>query len=76
VFVDGQADPDVAPDGTLLVDDDLLVLVNAWWEQLTCTVPVAARWQIVCDTHTRSGPADATVSVGPRSLVVLVAGAG
>ena len=32
MFVDGQADPDVAPDGTPLVDDDLLVLVNAWWE--------------------------------------------
>ncbi len=75
VFVEGQADPDVAPDGTPLVDDDLLVLVNAWWEPLTYTVPVAAEWQIVCDTHTptRSGPADATVVVGPRSLVVLLA---
>jgi len=78
VFFEGQADPEVAQDGTLLVDDDLLVLVNAWWEQLPFTVPVAAEWQIACDTHTpsRSGPADATVAVGPRSLVVLLAGAG
>jgi isoamylase len=77
VFFEGQADPEVAHDGTLLVDDDLLVLVNAWWEPLTFTVPVAASWQLVCDTHTptRSGAADATVSVGPRSLVVLLAGA-
>jgi glycogen operon protein len=75
VFFEGQADPEVAADGTLLVDDDLLVLVNAWWEPLACTVPVTADWRIVCDTHTpsRSGPADPTVSVGPRSLVVLLA---
>ncbi len=78
VFFEGQADSDVVPDGTLLVDDDLLVLVNGWWEPLTFTLPVAAEWRIVCDTHTpaRSGPADPTVAVGPRSLAVLHAGAG
>ena len=73
VFLDGDTDPDIAADGTPLVDDDLLVLVNAWWEPLGFTVPVAGSWAVVCDTHTPSGsgPAAGTVSVGPRSLVVL-----
>ncbi len=75
VFLDGDTDPDIAADGTPLVDDDLLLLVNAWWEPLGFTVPVAGSWAVVCDTHTpsRSGPVAATVSVGPRSLVVLCA---
>jgi glycogen operon protein len=77
VFLDGDTDPDVGADGTPLVDDDLLLLVNGWWEPLAFTVPVAGDWAVVCDTHTpsRSGPAAATVEVGPRSLVVLRAAA-
>jgi glycogen operon protein len=27
-------DPDIAEDGTPLIDDDLLLLVNSWWEPL------------------------------------------
>jgi hypothetical protein len=39
IYLDGSDDPDRAADGTLLVDDDFLVLVNAWWEPLDFTVP-------------------------------------
>ncbi|HEY6790509.1 MAG TPA: glycogen debranching protein GlgX, partial [Trebonia sp.] len=31
LYLDGSDDPDEAADGTWLVDDDFLVLVNAWW---------------------------------------------
>ena len=34
IYLDGSDDPDRAEDGTLLVDDDFLVLVNSWWEPL------------------------------------------
>jgi glycogen operon protein len=76
VLIDGSSDPDVAPDGTPLVDDDFLVFVNAWWEPLTFTVPdsVASRmWSFVCDTFdpARTGTAGGAVTVGPRSVVVL-----
>jgi isoamylase len=64
-------------------DDDFLLLVNAWWEPLTFTVPPTRRGQTWCreiDTFDpaaarsaeRSGVAD-PVAVGPRSVVVLQA---
>ncbi|MGZ5392485.1 MAG: glycogen debranching protein GlgX [Mycobacterium sp.] len=75
VLIDGSADPDCGEDGTPLLDDDFLVLINAWWEPLTFTIPavVSARcWQILCDTFdpTRVGAADRHLQVGPRSLVI------
>ena len=39
LFIDGSTDPDVGADGTPMVDNDFLVLINAWWEPLTFTVP-------------------------------------
>ena len=69
--------------GTLLLDDDFLVLVNAWWEPLGFTLPVTreqAAWHAEIDSYApappaRSGPADRragdSVTVGPRSVVVL-----
>ena len=76
LFIDGATDPDVGPDGTPMVDDDFLVLVNAWWEPLTFTVPAdlpARQWIVVCDTHDpeRSGAVGHEVTVGQRSMVVL-----
>jgi len=40
VYLDGSDSPDRAADGSLLIDDDFLILVNAWWEPLTFTIPV------------------------------------
>jgi isoamylase len=76
VLLDGATDPDVAPNGTPLVDDDFLVFVNAWWEPLAFQIPTdvaARRWDIVCDTvdPTHTGTAAGHVDVGPRSTVVL-----
>ena len=83
LYLDGSDDPDRAADGTLLLDDDFLVLVNAWWEPLDFTLPVTreqAAWHAEIDSYdpappARSGPADRragdSVTVGPRSVVVL-----
>jgi isoamylase len=76
LFIDGATDPDVGKDGTPMVDDDFLVLVNAWWEPLTFQVPAdvaTQRWEIVCDSFdpARTGDAATSLEVGPRSIVVL-----
>src|SRR6185437_6068578 len=47
IYLDGSDDPDHAEDGTLLVDDDFLVLVNSWWEPLDFVLPTTrpdAEW--------------------------------
>ncbi len=52
VYLDGSDDPDRAPDGSLMIDDDFLILVNAWWEPLTFTIPVTRAPQ----TETQAAP--------------------
>jgi isoamylase len=83
LYLDGSDDPDQAADGTLLLDDDFLVLVNAWWEPLDFVLPATraqASWQVEIDTLAGSaaGSADAgrrcagdQIPVGPRCIVVL-----
>jgi isoamylase len=76
LFIDGSTDPDVGPDGTPMVDNDFLMLINAWWEPLTFTVPAdlaGRRWSVVCDTHDpgRDAVSGDEVAVEQRSLVVL-----
>jgi isoamylase len=83
LYLDGSDDPDRAPDGTWLIDDDFLVLVNAWWEPLEFVLPATrpqAVWQAEIDTYDPAppaGPATADrkagdpITVGPRSVVVL-----
>ena len=69
VYLDGSDAPDTAADGSLLYDDDFLVLVNGWWEPLDFTIgdcrpglpPPGLSWTTVIDTFT----------VGPRSVQVL-----
>jgi glycogen operon protein len=76
LYIDGSTDPDLQPDGAPLIDDDFLILANAWWEPLTFHIPLdlsADRWEFACDTFdpARGGAAADAVDVGPRSLVVL-----
>jgi isoamylase len=85
LYLDGFDDPDRAADGTWLVDDDVMVLVNAWWEPLEFVLPATrpkAQWQVELDTHdlapkAGTGTASAKhgagdrVTAGPRSVVVL-----
>ncbi len=82
IYLDGSDDPDRAADGTLLLDDDFLVLVNAWWEPLDFTIPPirpGQAWQLEIDSYDPA-PARAAgspwqaggrVTVGPRSVCVL-----
>jgi isoamylase len=81
VYLNGSDDPDRAADGTLLTDDDFLVLVNAWWQPLSFTIPAVRAglaWQPEIDTYDPARPAAAPAlraggqqAVGPRSVVVL-----
>jgi isoamylase len=87
IYLDGSDAPDREPnDGSPMLDDDFLVLVNAWWEPLAFTVPATRAgqtWQAEIDTYEPGTEGDAnledaaglregdTVSVGPRSITVL-----
>jgi isoamylase len=83
IYLDGSDEPDRAADGSFLLDDDFLVLVNAWWEPLDFVLPVTrpgAAWQTALDTYdpATAGSSSAAprgagekVTVGPRSVVVL-----
>jgi glycogen operon protein len=83
LYLDGSDDPDRAADGTPLLDDDFLVLVNAWWEPLDFAIPRTreqAAWRININTYDPAAPGNSSVArrgagdhvtVGPRSIVVL-----
>ena len=81
IYLDGADDPDRAEDGSPLVDDDFLVLVNAWWQPLDFVVPPTRpdqSWSGEIDTFSGAVPlvpepltAGGTVAVDPRSVVVL-----
>ena len=81
IYLDGSDDPDRAEDGTPLLDDDFLVLVNSWWEPLGFVLPATrpgAQWQAEIDSYDPAAPAGAAarsagdqVTVGPRSVAVL-----
>jgi len=83
LYLDGSDDPDRAEDGTPLLDDDFLVLVNAWWEPLEFVLPATrqqASWRTEVDTYDPAAPGSSAaaprgagdhVTVSPRSIVVL-----
>jgi isoamylase len=89
MLIDGSAEPDRDADGRPMIDEDLLILVNGWWDDLPFTLPAppgqhggaSASWRIELDTFTGAvWPVEAElrapggiVSVGPRSVVLLVA---
>jgi glycogen operon protein len=60
IYLDRSDDPDRAQDGTLLVDDDFLVLVNSWWEPLDFILPgtrPGAQWHAEPDSYDPAAPA-------------------
>jgi isoamylase len=79
IYLDGSDDPDLADDGSPMLDDDFLVLVNAWWEPLDFVIPPARdgqTWRAEIDTYDPAATAPPRqagdkVSVGPRSVTVL-----
>ena len=53
-------------------------MANMWWEPVEFTVQVPGDWRVTIDTSTEPGigaepgaAVGATVTVGPRSIVVL-----
>mgnify|MGYP000881496406 CR=1 FL=1 len=50
---------------------DLYVMVNAWWEPLTFGVHEPGDWRLALSTAPSDGLDGATVTVSPRSIVVL-----
>jgi glycogen operon protein len=72
LHLDGSHDPDRADDGTLLVDDDFLLVVNAWWEPLDVVIPAIgaatdeARWHTAIDSYT--GEVHERTQVGGEQL--------
>jgi glycogen operon protein len=80
VALDGDNAPDRSDDGSLLVDDDFLLLINGWREALDFAIPpgrAAQEWIIELETFEatpRPGPvrvAGDVLTVGPQSVVVL-----
>jgi glycogen operon protein len=81
IYLDGSDDPDRADDGTWLVDDDFLVLFNAWWEPLDFVIPATRAglaWVAEIDSYDPAAAAAAPrrqagdrITVGPRSVAVL-----
>ena len=81
LYLDGRDDPDRAADGSLLVDDDFLFMVNSWWEPLEFVIPASRPgqiWYVEIDTFEPVKPltptplvGGRTITVGPRSVAVL-----
>jgi isoamylase len=83
VYLDGSDAPDEADDGTPLLDEDFLILVNAYWEPLTFTIPpvreTTQTWFVELDSYDPAVSAanvfprhtGDTVVASPRSLQVL-----
>ncbi len=81
LYLDGSDAPDRAEDGSSMLDDDFLVLFNAWWEPLNFALPRTRDrmvWRAEIDSYEpaamAAGPerqAGDQVVVGPRSVVVL-----
>jgi isoamylase len=83
-YFDGTRDADRDDRGRPILDDDLLLIVNGWWEQLTFTLPdvgLPRAWRHEVDTFAgRVGEKNATslvagakLMVEPRSMVLLSA---
>jgi len=81
IYLDGMDAPDQAADGTPLLDDDFLVLVNAWWEPIEFAIPEifpGQAWHTEIDSFDPAAAGTAPqrrtgdrVNVSPRSVVVL-----
>jgi isoamylase len=67
VYLDGADAPDDADDGTPQLDDDFYILVNAYWEEVTVTIPrvreEAQTWFVEIDSY---DPAVSAAKVFPR----------
>jgi glycogen operon protein len=82
-YLDGTRDADRDDRGRPVLDDDLLLVVNGWWEPLPFTLPdlgTPRAWHREVDTFSgevAAGGGEAKLAAGailvvePRSLVLL-----
>jgi glycogen operon protein len=85
-YLDGALDADRDDRGMPILDDDLLLIVNGWWEPLTFTLPAIGsprEWLREVDTSSGNGTTGSgstgspslsegdKLTVQPRSLVLL-----
>jgi glycogen operon protein len=83
VYLDGADAPDESDDGTPLLDDDFLILVNAYWGPVTFAIPPVREapqtWFVELDSYDPAVSAARvfplhtgdTAIARPRSLIVL-----
>ena len=80
MYADGQRDPDRDQQGRPILDDDLLLLINGWWEPLTFTLPDVGgprAWECELDTFdgstapARTIPAASATQLGAGSAITL-----
>ncbi len=77
MVLSGSAEPDIGDDGAPLIDDDLALLINAWWEPLTFSVTWDGSHPVSVESDSyepgRRGRVvtDGELVVGPRSVVAL-----
>jgi glycogen operon protein len=68
-YLDGTRDADRDAVGRLLLDDDLLLIVNGWWEELSFTVPDIGSprvWRKELDTYQLGPGGDGPTSSEPH----------
>jgi len=80
MYADGKRDPDRDGRGRPILDDDLLLLINGWWEPLTFTLPdigAPRTWERELDTFDgtagegHGGPAGGVTQLRSGSDVTL-----
>jgi isoamylase len=80
MYADGKRDPDRDERGRPILDDDLLLLINGWWEPLTFTLPdvgAPRTWERELDTFIgtagegHGGPAGGVTQLRSGSDVTL-----
>jgi isoamylase len=83
VYLDGSDAPDKADDGTPLLDDDFLILVNSYWDEVKFTIPsvrtAPQTWFVELDSYDSAVSAARvfpkhtgdSVAACPRSVQVL-----
>ena len=77
LVLDGTLEPDLDDDGKPLLDDDLVLLLNAWWEPLVFRLSYGDAGSFVVESDSadpgRRGTAvtDGSFEVGSRSVALL-----
>ncbi|NMM99561.1 glycogen debranching protein [Bifidobacterium sp. DSM 109958] len=83
VYLNGKDIPEKDWFGTSMVDNDFILIFNAYYEPIVFTLPderYGKKWQLVVDTYNPHGPelryeAGFAITAQPRSLLLLMSAA-